>query len=136
MKNTIILILLSVSVYLAYQQYYKKNICLLPQESNAQIDSKTGLRGQVFNANDTSGNEVSIYTTSSCPNCKMAKSLFDNRGIRYTNYDIDTSKENRTRHDQLVRPYRKNGQIGVPLIIINRKVVYGFNEQQILAALR
>lgn len=134
MKNILILILICLCGYLGYQKYLDNDICLLPASLNQQADD--GVTNYPGSLSSNQSNEVILYTTSSCQNCKMTKSLLENRGIKYTNYDIQRSQEGRERHEVLVQPYRKAGQIGVPLIVINGTIIYGFNESLILAALK
>lgn len=134
MKNILILILICLCGYLGYQKYLDNDICLLPASLNQQAND--GVTNYPGSLSSNPSNEVILYTTSSCQNCKMTKSLLENRGIKYTNYDIERSKEGRERHEVLVQPYRKAGQIGVPLIVINGTIIYGFNESLILAALK
>lgn len=37
--------------------------------------------------------EVVLFTTKTCPNCKMAKSLLDKANIKYTVVDAEEQKE-------------------------------------------
>lgn len=39
------------------------------------------------------GNEIMLFTTKTCPNCKMAKMLLDKGGIKYTVIDAEDEKE-------------------------------------------
>ena len=39
------------------------------------------------------GNEIMLFTTKTCPNCKMAKMLLDKAGIKYTVIDAEDEKE-------------------------------------------
>jgi len=132
-KNLLIIILLFLCGYLAYQKYTAGNICTLPARFDGHVDNGVSV---YQGSSQSSQNEVIIYTTSSCPNCKNAKAFLENRGISYTNYDIQVSAEGRERHEVLVKPFRKNGQIGVPLIIINGKIIYGFSANEMVAALQ
>lgn len=134
MKNFIILMLIVFCSYLGYQRYLIKNICLVPSSFNEQNDN--GVAIYPGNESSSPASEVILYTTSSCQNCKNAKAYLEHRGIKYTSYDIEKSKEGRERHEVLVRPFRKAGQIGVPLIVVNGTIIYGFSESQILAALK
>ncbi|MEX2090878.1 MAG: glutaredoxin domain-containing protein [Candidatus Paceibacterota bacterium] len=69
--------------------------------------------------------KVTIYTTSYCAYCKMAKEYFKSKNVEYTEYDVmsDVSKR-----DEMVK---KSGQLGVPVIDINGKIVIGFDRPKI-----
>jgi len=69
-------------------------------------------------------NQVVLYGTSWCPYCKMARDLFDRHGIVYKDYDIE---RNRQAYDE----YKRLGGAGVPLIVINGKRIYGYDEKRI-----
>ena len=43
--------------------------------------------------NKSVGNELLLFTTPTCPNCKMAKSILANAGIKYTIIDATVEKE-------------------------------------------
>lgn len=72
---------------------------------------------------------VSIYTTNSCPYCHMAKDYFGKKGISYTEYNVGTDPR---RADEMVR---KSGQMGVPVIDINGRIIVGFDKAEIDRAL-
>ena len=74
------------------------------------------------------GNDVVIYTTSTCPFCAQARALFAAKGVKYTEYQIDKSK---TANDEFVA----KGGIGVPLVYIGDRRIDGYRETAILEAL-
>ncbi len=39
------------------------------------------------------GNELLLFTTKTCPNCRMAKTLLDTAGIKYTVIDAEEQKD-------------------------------------------
>ncbi len=73
---------------------------------------------------------VIIYTTPSCGYCTMAKNWFKENRIRYTEYNVarDTKKA-----DEMVK---KSGQMGVPVLDVNGRIIVGFDKQKIEQALR
>ncbi|MBI4176118.1 MAG: thioredoxin family protein [Candidatus Aenigmarchaeota archaeon] len=73
---------------------------------------------------------VKIYTTSTCPYCRMAKDLFKKKSISYEEINVEG---NPAAANEMVR---KSGQMGVPVIDINGKIIVGFNRSEIEAALR
>ena len=72
---------------------------------------------------------VSIYTTPTCVYCKMAKELFKEHNIPYTEYNVATDAEKR---NELIE---RSGQMGVPVITIDNEVIIGFDEERIKALL-
>ena len=69
--------------------------------------------------------EVKIYTTPTCPYCKMAKKFLDDNGIKYQEFDIAK--------DKAAREEMKNkcNSLAVPTICIDNEVLVGFDEWQL-----
>lgn len=74
------------------------------------------------------GPEVTVYSTSWCGPCKMAKAHLKKRGVAFNEIDVEKSPEG-------AEKFRKLGGGGVPLIVINGEKVRGFDPQQIDALL-
>ena len=72
---------------------------------------------------------VKIYSTPSCAYCTLAKQYFSQKNISYTDYDVS---RDRAKAEEMVR---KTGQLGVPVIEINGKIIIGFNRNAIEKAL-
>lgn len=68
---------------------------------------------------------VTIYTTHSCPYCKMAKSFFQEHNIQYVEKDVTTDQQ---AQQEMIE---KSGQLAVPVIEINGQIVVGFNQPKI-----
>ncbi|MGB9621318.1 MAG: Uxx-star family glutaredoxin-like (seleno)protein [Brevinematia bacterium] len=66
--------------------------------------------------------DVKVYTTPSCPYCNMLKNYLRSKGIRFVDYDV--SRDERKAMEMV----RISGQMGVPVAVINGKVVIGFNK--------
>ena len=73
---------------------------------------------------------VTIYSTPSCVYCKKAKDYFQQKRIPFTEYNV---AQDLRRADEMVR---KSGQMGVPVLDINGKIIVGFNQPEIEKALR
>ena len=69
--------------------------------------------------------KVEIYTTPTCHYCHMAKEYFKEHNIEYTEHDVSVDAEART---EMVE---KSGQMGVPVIFINGKMITGFDQGKI-----
>ena len=74
------------------------------------------------------GGDVIILTTSWCGYCKQARTLLRQQGVRYTEYDVETSRTGR----QMFDAYRGRS---VPLILVGNQVIRGYDRAAILAAL-
>ncbi|MBN2094039.1 MAG: glutaredoxin family protein [Candidatus Zambryskibacteria bacterium] len=68
---------------------------------------------------------VIIYSTPTCHFCHMAKGFFDERGIKYTDYDVLADTEKR---QEMIK---KSGQMGVPVILIDDEIIIGFDQARI-----
>lgn len=69
--------------------------------------------------------EIKIYSTPTCPYCKLVKQYLSSKGQSYE--DIDVS-QNKTALEEMVK---LSGQMGVPTVIINGQVVVGFDKERI-----
>ena len=77
----------------------------------------------------TTRNSVTVLSTPTCPYCIKAKRYLRSKGVAFRDYNINSSSEGK-------RLYRKHKGRGVPIVIINGKVIHGYSEAQMRAALR
>lgn len=68
---------------------------------------------------------VIIYSTPTCHFCHMAKDFFNEKGIQYTEYDVMSDLVKR---QEMVD---KSGQLGVPVIMIDGKIIVGFDQAEV-----
>ncbi len=73
--------------------------------------------------------KVKVYSTPTCPWCHVAKDFLKKHKIPFE--DIDVSKDEKAAHEMI----QKSGQMGVPVIEIDGKMIVGFNEAEIRKAL-
>lgn len=73
---------------------------------------------------------VKVYSTPICPYCKMAKEFLKQNSIPFE--DIDVSKDRKA----LTEMFNKSGQMGVPVLDINGKVIVGFDRDAIKKELK
>lgn len=73
---------------------------------------------------------ISLYSTASCPYCVMAKNYLNQEKIPYTEYRVDQDSR---RAEEMVR---KSGQMGVPVLDVNGRVLVGFRPADIQSALK
>jgi glutaredoxin len=60
----------------------------------------------------------------------MAKDYFRQSGVQFTEYNVAADQR---KADEMVR---KSGQMGVPVIDINGRIIIGFNKPEIDRALK
>ena len=73
--------------------------------------------------------EIKVYSTPTCPWCHRVKEFLTEKGIKFK--DIDVSQDQKA-YKEIVD---KSGQMGVPQIEINGKVIVGFDQEAIEAEL-
>lgn len=71
---------------------------------------------------------VMIYTSSQCEYCHGLKMFLDKHNVEYTEVNISTDKEAR-------KDIMKKGYMSVPLIMVEDKVLVGFDEKEVTALL-
>ena len=71
------------SAYHGVNQHIVSDTCCGEQDVRVQADPN-------FKKND---GEILLFTTKTCPNCKMAKMMLDKAGIKYTVIDAEDQKE-------------------------------------------
>ena len=74
--------------------------------------------------------EVKVYSTKTCPYCVRLKDYLTAKGIAYQNFDIAQDDAAR---DEMVKI---SGQMGVPVIAIDGKIIVGFDKDKIEALLK
>jgi len=72
---------------------------------------------------------VTIYTTPSCSYCRVAKDYFRQHGVPFTEFNVAADPR---RADEMLR---RSGQMGVPVIDVNGRIIVGFNQSEIERAL-
>ncbi|GEN30193.1 glutaredoxin-like YruB-family protein [Cerasibacillus quisquiliarum] len=75
-------------------------------------------------------NNVTVYTTNTCPYCTMIKNFLDGKNIPYKEVNVEESPE------MMMELMQKTGQMGVPQTEINGQWVVGYDPNSIMAALR
>jgi len=70
-------------------------------------------------------NKVKIYSTPSCIYCFSLKEFLKERGVEFE--DIDVSRDEKAAEEMI----KKSGQMGVPVIEIDGKLVVGFDKEKI-----
>lgn len=68
---------------------------------------------------------IKIYSTPTCPWCKKAKAYLDEKGFKYESINV---AEDQVAQKEMIE---KSGQMGVPVIDIDGKIIIGFNVEKI-----
>jgi glutaredoxin len=71
------------------------------------------------------GSGVTLYTTSWCGVCKRAKAFLKEKGIPFSEWDVETS-------DYASTKFRQLGGSGVPLITVGSQVMKGFDSSRFM----
>lgn len=72
-------------------------------------------------------NDITVYTTNTCPYCTMVKNFLEQQGLSYKEVNV---QQDQRAAKKLVET---TGQMGVPQININGKWVLGFDPNTIMA---
>lgn len=76
--------------------------------------------------------KVVLYTTSWCGFCRKARNYFSALGIKFVDYDIEKNMAAAQRKRKYDLKHRAGG---VPMVIVNKKVIYGFRPDEYQKAL-
>ncbi|MDD4874269.1 MAG: Uxx-star family glutaredoxin-like (seleno)protein [Dehalococcoidales bacterium] len=66
---------------------------------------------------------VTVYSTPTCPYCVRAKEYLTKRGVVYKDLNVAVNQE---AAQEMVQ---KSGQMSVPVIVVDDKVVVGFDQR-------
>ena len=69
--------------------------------------------------------KVLIYSTPTCPYCVKAKEYLDFHNIEFEDIDVSTSQ------NKMQEMLDKSGQMSVPVLDLDGKIVVGFNKDEI-----
>jgi len=72
---------------------------------------------------------VTIYTTSTCPYCKLAKEFMREHSIDFK--EVDVGSDSAAAKEMI----EKTGQMGVPVIEIGSELIVGFDKKKLSKAL-
>ena len=69
--------------------------------------------------------KVKVYSTATCPYCRMLKDFLNEKQVPFENVDVGQDRE-------AVKEMReKSGQMGVPVVDIEGKIIVGFEKDAI-----
>jgi len=73
--------------------------------------------------------QITVYSTASCPWCVRVKQFLKENNIEFT--DIDVSVDQQAAELMI----QKSGQMGVPVLDIEGKIIVGFDKEKIKEAI-
>jgi len=73
---------------------------------------------------------IKVYSTATCPYCKMAKEFLAEKNVSFEDVDVGQDKE------AAKEMVEKSGQMSVPVIDIDGKIIIGFDKKAIDRELR
>ncbi len=77
----------------------------------------------------SSGKEVIVYSTPTCPFCRMAKDFLKENSIEFR--DVNVADDENAKEEMM----KKSGQMGVPVIDVKGKIIVGFDRDELKKAL-
>ena len=68
---------------------------------------------------------VKIYSTPTCPYCIRVKDYLKQKNVSFQNIDVSSDKQGL---DEMVKV---SGQMGVPVIVVDKGLVVGFDRDRL-----
>ena len=72
---------------------------------------------------------IKVYSTATCPYCLSLKEFLKSKNIAFDNVDVGANR------DAAKEMIKKSGQMGVPVIDIEGKIIVGFDKETIIKEL-
>lgn len=72
--------------------------------------------------------DIRVYLTESCPHCARLERYLKKEGVVYQRIDIERDKKGAIE-------FREYGGTGVPVTVVGKEVIHGFNRLKIKRAL-
>lgn len=74
--------------------------------------------------------KIEIYSSPTCHFCVDLKAFLDEKGVKYTEYDVTADEEKRKELTE------RSKQMGVPVMFVDdKKMITGFDKKEVLEAL-
>lgn len=109
MKKILVSVITFVVVLVTYQSGSEIQDLIFPKPNFAELHD----------------GKVILYATSWCGYCEKTRQFLNENSIPFYEYDIEKSSAG---HDQ----YRAIGGRGVPVLLVNKSVIRGYNPDEIL----
>lgn len=122
-KWLIVALALSLALPLSYFGYYRIQTAFAATKTRLAPEGSAALSA-------LSPAKVIMFGTDWCPYCAHARTLLKRLGVEYVELDLDRDQ----RAKQFARQYLK--PVVTPILIIGSRVLKGYNEADITAALK
>lgn len=73
--------------------------------------------------------KVTVYSTPTCPFCIRAKQFLKDNNVMFEDIDVSVNQ------DKAQEMISKSGQMGVPVIMVDDKIIVGFDKEAIKESL-
>lgn len=67
---------------------------------------------------------VLVYTSNTCPYCTLAKNYLVEKGVEYTEKNVQTDKDAR-------KELMAMGHMGVPVVVVDGEQIVGFDKDKL-----
>ncbi|MBI5644804.1 glutaredoxin family protein [Candidatus Kaiserbacteria bacterium] len=74
--------------------------------------------------------QITIYSTPTCHFCHAAKDFFTENKVAFTDYNVATDLDKRK------EMIEKSGQMGVPVILVDKEIIVGYDEERLRKILK
>ncbi len=74
--------------------------------------------------------KVKVYSTPTCPWCKIAKQFLKENKIKFEEVDVSSNQE--AAKDMI----KRSGQMGVPVIDVDGQLLIGFDKEKLKKLLK
>ncbi|OYT34031.1 MAG: NrdH-redoxin [Candidatus Aenigmarchaeota archaeon ex4484_52] len=74
--------------------------------------------------------KIIVYSTNTCPYCDYVKDYLKEKNLEFENIDVSSDRQ------KAQEMMDKSGQMGVPVIDIDGKIIIGFDKEKINDALK
>lgn len=65
---------------------------------------------------------IRVYTTPTCPYCRLVKEFLKEKGLSFEEIDVTSD------HQSVQEMVKLSGQMGVPVVDIDGKIIVGWNK--------
>lgn len=65
---------------------------------------------------------IRVYTTPTCPYCRLVKEFLKEKGLSFEEIDVTSD------HQAVQEMVKLSGQMGVPVVDIDGKIIVGWNK--------
>jgi glutaredoxin len=122
-KWLIIALALALALPVTYFGYHRFLTAIAPTKTHLAPEGRAALTS-------LSPSKVVMFGTDWCPYCAHTRALFKRLGVDYVELDLDRDPRAKQFARQYLRP------VVTPIIVIGNRVLKGYNETDITAALK